>query len=389
VLLTRQAIFDTGLQVSGYTVQYYVDEQVRLSPSELSGRLMETGIEHLASQHPVYIGCHLDDTEALIDLCSPLPRFGLHLVHDPERAADIRDVAWLCAQRDLGLVLSFTDAAHVRSAPLAQADIALLDGDAPESADLSAWAERFKAYKAHPGASGLGTENAFNIARDAGCVRFQGNFLAESSQWEGESIPRGLLSPMAVLARMQKDDVTVQDVEQVVRSDAMLGYRLLRWVNSAYYGLSIEVESIEHAIVYLGVEQLRRWLSLMSMSRLQPTSVELLTMAAIRGRMAELLAPRMRLDQGKAFAAGLFSLLDAITRVPMTTLVEALPLGPDVRRALLGQGGPYAELLHTIREYENGRWEGVQNGPVDGDTLGATYLKAVEWTEVQHLSANG
>jgi len=396
VLLTRQAIFDTGLQVAGYTVEYYSAEDgadgetgTPLAPAELSGRLLDMGIEHLASHHPVYVGCTVDDTEAVIDLCSPLPHFGLHLVFEPDRADDIRGIAWFCAQRDLGLVLSFRRPEHIRSAPIAQADIALLAADEPEPAQFAEWTRTLGPYKARPGAGNLTSDTAFKAARDAGCVRFQGNFLEESSQWEGEKIPQGMISPMAVLARMQNEDVTVQEVEKAVRSDAMLGYRLLRWVNSAYYGLGIEVESIEHAIVYLGVEQLRRWMSLMTMSRLRAASAELLTMAAIRGRMAELLAPRLRLDAGKAFTVGLFSLLDAITRVPMEQVVEALPLGPDIRKALLGRGGPYNELLQTIRDYENGRWARVQASPIGIDTLGETYLRAVEWTEAQHLDETG
>lgn len=47
-------------------------------------------------------------------------------------------------------------------------------------------------------------------------------------------------------------------VADVIRRDPSMTTRLLRLVNSVYYGLSVPVSSIEEAVFYLGVRQIRR-----------------------------------------------------------------------------------------------------------------------------------
>lgn len=56
------------------------------------------------------------------------------------------------------------------------------------------------------------------------------------------------------LAQMISDpNVSVRDLEEVIRLDPTLIIRLLRLINSPYYGLRQKVESISMAVVYLGM----------------------------------------------------------------------------------------------------------------------------------------
>jgi HD-like signal output (HDOD) protein len=55
---------------------------------------------------------------------------------------------------------------------------------------------------------------------------------------------------------IQDPESTFQDFAEIIRSDAGLSSRLLRIVNSSFYGLSTSVDSVTHALNILGVDQL-------------------------------------------------------------------------------------------------------------------------------------
>jgi len=53
------------------------------------------------------------------------------------------------------------------------------------------------------------------------------------------------------------ESTTMQDFEEVIKLDPILVVRLLRLVNSPYFGLSKDVESIAKAVVFVGMKELR------------------------------------------------------------------------------------------------------------------------------------
>ena len=53
------------------------------------------------------------------------------------------------------------------------------------------------------------------------------------------------------------ENSTMHDFEEIIRLDPILVTRLLRLVNSPYFGLSQKVESIQKAVVFCGMKQLR------------------------------------------------------------------------------------------------------------------------------------
>jgi HD-like signal output (HDOD) protein len=56
----------------------------------------------------------------------------------------------------------------------------------------------------------------------------------------------------------QADQRYTSQISEVIRRDPSLTARLLRLVNSVYYGLTTPVKSIEEAVLYLGVRQIRQ-----------------------------------------------------------------------------------------------------------------------------------
>ena len=119
---------------------------------------------------------------------------------------------------------------------------------------------------------------------------------------------------------------------------------------------------------------------------------ELLHLAVQRGRMCELLAApsgRTR-DAGALFLVGLFSLLDAISGVPMAQLLESIALAPALREALVARTGPYAAQLSLAEAYEQGEWSRVRHhassSGIDTVQVGQIYVESMAWTRDRLMS---
>ena len=161
------------------------------------------------------------------------------------------------------------------------------------------------------------------------------------------------------LMKMVQEYADIRALEKVLQRDALLSYQLLRYINSAGFGLQIEVESLRHAITMLGYQPLYRWLALL-LATTSPAgfSRALLEAAIVRGRFVELLG-RGSLPASEAenlFVVGLFSLLDQLLGVPMHQLMRQVFLPGAIVQALLDREniyGPFLALAEAC-EQENG-----------------------------------
>ena len=143
-------------------------------------------------------------------------------------------------------------------------------------------------------------------------------------------------------------DLPVARLEGILKRDPTLAFRLLRYLNSPAFGLSVEVTSLGHALMLLGSQRLKRWLALLlASSSKNPNARPLLFAAMRRGLLMETLTgdsddASMR---GEIFICGIFSLLDRLLHQPMASLLHSLPMPERVTSALCGDGGPYAPYL--------------------------------------------
>lgn len=136
-------------------------------------------------------------------------------------------------------------------------------------------------------------------------------------------------------------------VEQI-RVDVALSYRLLRYLNSAAFGLTRKIESIEQAVVLLGRNELYRFLSMLLIGAAEGRRLShaLQEIALTRGRMLELLAIERGTDPPDGlFTVGMFSLLDALFQTPLAQALAPLQLATPAQQALLEGRGPWRRYL--------------------------------------------
>ena len=159
--------------------------------------------------------------------------------------------------------------------------------------------------------------------------------------------------------------------------DVALSFRLLRYVNSAFFGLRGDVRSIGQALALLGLENVRRWATLSTLAGIDNKPTELTLTALIRARFCELAGGRLAIGTpAELFTLGLFSVIDGMMDAPMHDVVASLPLADDIRKALVQRRGRMGQLLDCAVSLEIG-----EDHPVQATVphAGELYLEALMW----------
>jgi EAL and modified HD-GYP domain-containing signal transduction protein len=217
---------------------------------------------------------------------------------------------------------------------------------------------------------------------------FQGYFFSKPEILKGRDISSVQMSLLQVMAEVNKDNFEFNKVEKIISRDVGISYKLLRYMNSAYYRRVCEISSIKQAIVLLGERGMRGFVSLMAMSKLAADKPdELVRSSVIRAKFCELMAQVKGdgLDPSELFTMGLFSLIDAILDDTMENLLSKLPLTDEIKKALLEKDGKLYHYLELTIAYQTADWDKVSKIAkeirIDESKLPEYFSEAVGWAD--------
>lgn len=231
------------------------------------------------------------------------------------------------------------------------------------------------------------TENQHKHLKELGVGLFQGYWFAQPSLIEGQTL-RPSQAAILQLINLVRRQASTAEIEEVLKRDPTLSFNLLRFINSAGFGLRTEVTSFKHAVMLLGLKKLFKWAALlMTTSTGGGVAPAVGTTAVVRGRLMELLAaealPPEECDH--AFVIGVFSLLDSLLGMPMQAALANLSLPNSVTHALLYQTGPLADYLKLTLACENGDdiafAKSAQALQLTEKQINWAHLQALAWAE--------
>ena len=179
----------------------------------------------------------------------------------------------------------------------------------------------------------------------------------------------------------------MKELEKFVSRDLSINYKLMRYINSAYFGMFKRVSSVKQTIVLLGIKEIRRFISLIAMAQLVSGKPdELIRASLIRARLCENLSKGIiGKDGSELFTLGLFSFIDAILDDEMGNIMKNLPLSENIKKALTGEGGELADYLTLVSCYENGDWAKVASLAakigLNEEYAPEFYMDAVSWAD--------
>ncbi len=215
--------------------------------------------------------------------------------------------------------------------------------------------------------------------RQAGCELFQGYFFCRPEIMQERRIDANRLAVLDLLATLQDPTIDLTTLQRTIATDLGLSVRLLRYINSAFFGLRQPVRSIGQALALLGTDHLRRWaaLTLFASSSHKPT--ELTITALIRARFCELAAPHYpHTNPNELFTVGLFSLIDALLDTPIEDAVKQVPLAQDLRDAIAKHTGAPGQLLTCLTALETADFDAAERIL---PSAGPIYMSAIQWAD--------
>lgn len=391
--LGRQPIFNQGLDVVGYEILFRAQEfALESGEATLDGDMatsqvilntfLEVGLDKLVGEHQAFINL----TRNFLLNENLLPPPSKKLVLEVLEHIDVDDevVGAVKSLKARNYIVALDDFVYdPKFEPLVKlADIIKIDVRALDRAEVGEHVRRLRAYPVRLLAEKIEDQEEYEWCKGLGFDYFQGYFLCKPRMVKGRRLPASRLNILRMLARLQDPNIDVQDLEKIISEDVALSFKLLKYINSAAFSLRSGIHSLKHAIVYLGLHEVRHWANLVAISSVDDQPSELMVIALVRARMCQLLAQALgrEYDGSTAFMVGLFSVLDAILGTPIEEVLEALPLDQAVSGALQGGQDGYGLLLQAAMAHEHGDWEQVATASAINDLeVSSIYLEAVDW----------
>ena len=397
--LGRQPILDKKQQIVGYELLFRSEESLLAanfldshvaSASVILNALSDFGFQDVLGRHKGFF--NVTYQMLMSDAVELLPKDRVVIELLESIMANEELVERCRTLKALGFTLALDD--HVYSPSFHEiyqlVDIVKLDvlqTPADELADtvgkLRAWpllllAEKVESFEDYSFCSALG----FDL--------FQGYYFARPVVLKQNKFDVTKVT-MLQLMRQVISETEISEIEETFKENPGLTYNLLRLVNSVGTGLRQRIKTLRHALMVLGLEQLKRWVTLALYANNDSNGVQspLLEIAAMRGKLMEQLVRSLPGAEGKdraerAFMTGVLSLIDVLFEVSMAELVEKLYLVDDVRAALLERGGGLGGLLLLAEKLEQADFHAVslqlEYCGLTLDQLLAAQLETIAWS---------
>jgi EAL and modified HD-GYP domain-containing signal transduction protein len=390
VIIGRQPIFDTNNQVYAYELLFRSSENrstANVGPFDgdlatsrvLNHTFLELGVERVIGKHLAFV--NLTRNYILSD--DPLPfehnKVVLEVLEDIE--VDDTLIEGILQLKRQGYTIALDDFIfHEKLRPLIElASIIKVDILAMDDVELRTHAYMLKQYSVKLLAEKVETKAQFDYCKELGFHYFQGYFFCKPDIIEDKPLPENQLKLLQLIEKLQNPDVEFKEVETLISQEASLSYKLVRLLNSASFGLNRQVESIHEAVILLGLKAIKTWTTLILMSGVEFTTPILIEHTLIRAKMGEKLAKHYQITPDTGFILGLFSTLDVVFSRPMETLLAQIPITDSMKLALISQQGLMGQMLKTVIDYEQGRWDDVNEDFVSMETLSEHYVEATAW----------
>jgi EAL and modified HD-GYP domain-containing signal transduction protein len=395
VAIARQAIHDRWTKVVGYAlllrtpgndaVAITAEDEERAATRVIVETFTGIGVAAIAGDRPAHVRVPRRFLLELHALALPPERVVLEVADPgPEDTALHTVLERLATQRyRISLACDPRGPAPLELARLVES--VKLDVSELSDAELGDCVTRFARVSDTLIATGVDTPSLRQRCLAAGFDQLQGFFLSSADEVvAGSAPPSERVGELRALAGLYAQG-TFEELEQTISRDVGLSYRLLTYLNSAYFNLPRRVASVREALVLLGTQAVRRWATLIVLSDVRDTPHELTVTALVRARLCELIARERPaggapIEPEAFFTVGLFSVVDAIAQAPLSQLIEALPLSDDARTALVEQRGPMGDALAATIAYERGELETVAERLPDVP-VSDLYLSAVAWAD--------
>ncbi len=394
VFVARQPIFTSHKKIYGYELLFrrsLENSFPNIDGSAATSNLMSNiffpfEFKELLGDKPGFINFTKKLLLQKTPLLLPKENFVIEVLEDVEPEEKI--VSALSLFRDKGFTIALDDFVyHKKYHPMiALSHIIKFDLKATPLTTLFQIVENIRSkYKITLLAEKVETYDEFDLAKEKGFELFQGYFFSKPEVLSTKGISANHVGKLKLINEVAQEDLDIQRVEQLIKNDASISFKLLKFINSAYFNRRNPIDTIKDAVVYLGTGELRKFINFIVLSDLsQNKPNELLRLSAIRASMCEKCgtALKTKYSNDELFTLGLFSSIDAILDCRMAEVLRHIAFSEKMKQALLKKDSEFNTLLKAVVSFEKGDWKNLFFAAVSGSSfetkLPGFYLDSVK-----------
>ena len=390
LFIARQPIYDFNLQVYGYELLYRSNmhnnacfQDGRQATSQvLINAFIDIGLEKLVSGHRVFINMPEDLLLNSPEIPLPVDRTVLEVPTHNATGPSLVEAVRQHKEKGYTIALDNFELNPQTEALIPYVDLAKIDISHTSLETIAALAKNLR--KRNIKLLALKIEDPDQVTRllELGFEFLQGNFLSRPKIIHQQRLSSNRAAVMRLLSKIYDPDIEIDELVKLISTDVGLSYRLIRYLNSAFFNLVTKIESIHHAATYLGREPIKVWVCILTLAKTIDKPSELMKLALIRGKMCESLAKFIPDSRPEAyFTAGLFSALDMLLDQSMGILLAELPLSDALKGALLSRQGPMGEALTCTLAIESCDLDDIHFQGLSDTELNRLHVNAIDWAE--------
>jgi len=389
--VARQPILDRGEKIFGYELLFrdglvnaFSGGDTNEASRATLDRSLLIGLDVLCDGRRAFVNCTKDTlVKGLVTLLPPTSTVVEILESvppDPDVIAAVQEL------KQAGYMIALDDfvANDKREALTEMADIIKVEMPQTTMEQQAAMVKRYGPWRCRMLAEKIETHGDFIRARDQGFVYFQGYFFRRPEMMSTRDMPANRLHYLRMLQEVSRPELDIKELEKVIKAEGSVCYRLLRYLNSSRFAFKSEIHSVRHALSMLGEREVRHWVRLVAaVGAGQDKTSDLMLSALVRGRFAELLAPRVQHGESDLFLLGLLSLIDALLEMPMAEVLEKISLDRSTKAVLLGKPSGLRPIYQLMLAHESGEWQAAAELSthlhLPAEDVAGLYWQAQQW----------
>ncbi|MBV1873086.1 MAG: HDOD domain-containing protein [Gammaproteobacteria bacterium] len=393
-LFARQPIYDNQLKLYGYELLFRPVEDIfsndvdgdAATSQVIINAFTEIDFDAMLGHKPAFVNF----TRNWLKETPPFPvdQIVVEVLEDIEvddaLIADIRRLS----QQGFSIALDDFVLTEKTEPLLALADIVKMDVLGTTGDCLIETLDTLKEYPLKLLAEKVEDHDMFHKCKELGFHYYQGFFLSKPENVKGKPLQSSQLAILNIISALQRPDITIEEVESLVSQDPALSYKTLKLINSPSIGIQQNVTSVNRAIGLLGLDQIKRWASIISLTKLTSKGDILFLEALFRAKMCEEIAIRGKLREPEMyFTVGLFSMLDVFLDKPISEVLEKLPLAQPLKVAIEHKKGLAGNILNLVLIHQRGQWEKIpwlalkEKVNIDDKIVEDSQLAAIGWSQ--------
>jgi c-di-GMP phosphodiesterase len=388
-IIGRQPILDRKLNIFAYEILFRgkdfdlsdKDEATEATNQVITDSILEIGLNDLVGHHKAFINFTKQNLLERTPLNLPNDRIVIEVLENI--SIDLKIINALREFSRQGYIIALDDFVFSDAwKPLIElANIIKLDVLAMGESKTRDIVKKLKPYKIDLLAEKVETQEDYHYLHELGFDYFQGFFFSKPNIVPGKRLGVNQKAAIRLLAIVNDPAVGLDELSETISQDMVLSYKLLRYINSAFFSFPGNIQSIQHAITYLGLTEIKRWSNILTLASLSSKPLATLQNSLIRGKMCEQLGDLAGDETENFFLVGMLSCLDSLLDMPLEDAMKQLPLASDILSAILHKQGLAGEALECVMNYEHWTISGMAYGNLDQTLIRQAYIQSINWAE--------